>query len=80
MFVCRSGFAPTPSLRDTLQESRMEKDNASEENLWPKFLSSILYEEVQKMTKKNNEDELEERSDNGCKWVKTDSEYIVLEI
>lgn len=25
MFVCRSGFAPTPSLRDTLQESRMEK-------------------------------------------------------
>lgn len=25
MFVCGSGFAPTPSLRDTLQESRMEK-------------------------------------------------------
>lgn len=25
MFVCRSGFAPQPSLRDTLQESRMEK-------------------------------------------------------
>ncbi|KAE9598084.1 hypothetical protein Lalb_Chr15g0076781 [Lupinus albus] len=25
MFVCTSGFAPTPSLRDTLQESRMEK-------------------------------------------------------
>ena len=25
MFVCRSGFAPAPSLRDTLQESRMEK-------------------------------------------------------
>lgn len=25
MFVCRSGFAPTPSLRDTFQESRMEK-------------------------------------------------------
>lgn len=25
VFVCRSGFAPAPSLRDTLQESRMEK-------------------------------------------------------
>lgn len=25
IFVCRSGFAPSPSLRDTLQESRMEK-------------------------------------------------------
>lgn len=25
IFVCRSGFAPPPSLRDTLQESRMEK-------------------------------------------------------
>ena len=25
MFACRSGFAPAPSLRDTLQESRMEK-------------------------------------------------------
>ena len=25
MFVCRSGFAPAPTLRDTLQESRMEK-------------------------------------------------------
>lgn len=25
MFSCRSGFAPGPSLRDTLQESRMEK-------------------------------------------------------
>lgn len=25
MFVCTSGFAPAPSFRDTLQESRMEK-------------------------------------------------------
>lgn len=79
MFVCRSGFAPTPSLRDTLQESRMEKvptysfllciymanymfwfqvltlcyvkytaskDNASQENIHPKFFSGIIDEEV----------------------------------
>lgn len=25
MLVCRSGFAPAPTLRDTLQDSRMEK-------------------------------------------------------
>lgn len=25
MFACRSGFAPAPSIRDTFQESRMEK-------------------------------------------------------
>lgn len=29
MFVCRSGFAPTPSLRNTLQESRLEKVSIS---------------------------------------------------
>lgn len=33
MFVCRSGFAPAPSLRDTLQESRMEKVNQSHASL-----------------------------------------------
>lgn len=25
MFMCRSGFAPAPNLKDTFQESRMEK-------------------------------------------------------
>ncbi|TKY61138.1 hypothetical protein E2542_SST10988 [Spatholobus suberectus] len=87
MFVCRSGFAPAPSLRDTLQlqESRMEK-----------LLRTILHKKInyqhssralslkkrledRKMPKEN---EAEERAeiDDGCKWVKTDSEYIVLEI
>ncbi|XP_019461056.1 PREDICTED: uncharacterized protein LOC109360545 [Lupinus angustifolius] len=86
MFVCKSGFAPTPSLRDTLQESRMEKllrtilhkkiyaQNSSRASSMKKFL------EDRKMTGKGNEDEPEERTDDRCKWVKTDSEYIVLEI
>ncbi|KAK7275567.1 hypothetical protein RIF29_16686 [Crotalaria pallida] len=86
MFVCRSGFAPAPSLRDTLQESRMEKllrtilhkkiyaQNSSRASSMKKYLEDT------KITRNKNEDELEERSDEGCKWVKTDSEYIVLEI
>ncbi|KAH1085321.1 hypothetical protein GLYMA_07G040800v4 [Glycine max] len=86
IFVCRSGFAPTPSLRDTLQESRMEKllrtmlhkkiytQNSSRSPLVKKGI------EDKKMTRKRNEDESDERNGDGCKWVKTDSEYIVLEI
>ncbi|XP_061342925.1 protein NEGATIVE GRAVITROPIC RESPONSE OF ROOTS [Gastrolobium bilobum] len=86
IFVCRSGFAPAPTLRDTLQESRMEKllrtiihkkiysQNPSRASLMKKCL------EDKKITRKRNEDEPEERTDDGCKWVKTDSEYIVLEI
>ncbi|XP_027353079.1 uncharacterized protein LOC113863634 [Abrus precatorius] len=89
MFVCRSGFTPSPSLRDTLQlqESRMEK-----------LLRTILHKKIYSQHKHSSralslkkrledrkmqkEDEAEERpeTDDGCKWVKTDSEYIVLEI
>ncbi|XP_040873189.1 protein NEGATIVE GRAVITROPIC RESPONSE OF ROOTS isoform X1 [Glycine max] len=80
IFVCRSGFAPTPSLRDTLQESRMEKllrtmlhkkiytQNSSRSPLVKKGI------EDKKMTRKRNEDESDERNGDGCKWVKTDSE------
>nr|KYP72041.1 hypothetical protein KK1_011328 [Cajanus cajan] len=78
MFVCRSGFAPAPSLRDTLQfqESRMEK-----------LLRTILHKKInsqhssralplKKRLKMPKEDEADERAetDDGCKWVKTDSE------
>nr|ANJ86429.1 NGR4 [Glycine max] len=83
MFVCRSGFAPAPSLKDTLQlqESRMEK-----------LLRIILHKKINSQhssralsLKKRLEDrkmpkEDEAENDDGCKWVKTDSEYIVLEI
>ncbi|KAL2336416.1 hypothetical protein Fmac_010862 [Flemingia macrophylla] len=85
IFVCRSGFAPTPSLRDTLQESRMEKllrtmlhKKIYTQNCSPASLMKKCLED--KSTRKRNEDESEERNGDGCKWVKTDSEYIVLEI
>ncbi|KAF7814012.1 sm-like protein LSM1B [Senna tora] len=84
MFVCGSGFAaaPQPSLRDTLQESRMEK-----------LLRTLLHKKIysqssssrpsstkkcledKKMPRKRNEDEpTEDKTGDGCKWVKTDSE------
>ncbi|KAK7354889.1 hypothetical protein VNO80_20459 [Phaseolus coccineus] len=84
MFVCRSGFAPPPSLRDTfqLQESRMEK-----------LLRTILHKKInsqhssravsmkkrledrQKMPMEEEaEEKAEAETDDGCKWVKTDSE------
>ncbi|KAG5084600.1 hypothetical protein JHK84_054638 [Glycine max] len=77
MFVCRSGFAPAPSLKDTLQlqESRMEK-----------LLRIILHKKINSQhssralsLKKRLEDrkmpkEDEAENDDGCKWVKTDSE------
>ncbi|CAJ2663360.1 unnamed protein product [Trifolium pratense] len=86
MFVCRSGFAPTPSLRDTLQESRMEKllRTMLHKKLYTQNSSRSLVVkkciEDKKNIRNRNEDEAEERIDEGSKWVKTDSEYIVLEI
>ncbi|KAL1810622.1 protein DEEPER ROOTING 1 isoform X1 [Daucus carota subsp. sativus] len=87
MFVCRSGFAPAPSLRDTFQESRMEKllrtmltkkvyrQNSSRASSMKKYIEDRQTSEVEK------EEETEETSNvQGNKWVKTDSEYIVLEI
>ncbi|XP_024031543.1 uncharacterized protein LOC112094565 [Morus notabilis] len=103
MFVCRSGFAPAPSLRDTLQESRMEKllrtmlhKKMSHQNSY-RASSVKKYLEDNPMTKKkndqdktaynelkkkNDQDETthDQKTDDGGKWVKTDSEYIVLEI
>lgn len=86
MFVCHSGFGPQPSLRDTLQESRMEK-------LLRTLLHKKLYsqsprassmkrfiEDSRQTVKKQSEEDAQERMSEGHKWVKTDSEYIVLEI
>ncbi|XP_021638937.1 protein DEEPER ROOTING 1 [Hevea brasiliensis] len=89
IFVCRSEFAPQPSLRDTLQESRMEKllrtllhkkinhQNSSRASSMKKYL-----EDNKQKAKEENEKEEGKRNKtcDGCKWVKTDSEYIVLEI
>ncbi|XVF27091.1 hypothetical protein REPUB_Repub14bG0076700 [Reevesia pubescens] len=83
MFVCRSGFSPAPSLTDTLQESRMEKLlrvmlHKKIYNQNPSRASSVKKYLEDKQTPKRqniNEDETQERrSEDGYKWVKTDSE------
>ncbi|KAG6473607.1 hypothetical protein ZIOFF_067524 [Zingiber officinale] len=79
MFVCSSGFAPAPSLRDPIPESRMEK-----------MLRAILTKKIHQQSsapiaskkcienKSTEETQAgEEGDDKGkdkCKWVKTDSD------
>ncbi|KAL6560008.1 hypothetical protein OROGR_005125 [Orobanche gracilis] len=93
MFACTSGFAPTPSLRDTFQESRMEKlmrtlltkkmyyQNSYRE---PSSSSKKYLEDYRPTASKAKENEEEDQPHSkdrvGSKWNKTDSEYIVLEI
>ncbi|KAL7180509.1 hypothetical protein ACSBR1_043667 [Camellia fascicularis] len=91
MFVCRSGFAPAPSLRDTLQESRMEKllrtmltkkmypQNTSRASSMKKYLQDGQSSKTNNNTNKE-EEETHDKANDRSKWVKTDSEYIVLEI
>ncbi|XP_059459170.1 protein DEEPER ROOTING 1 [Corylus avellana] len=86
MFVCSSGFTPAPSLRDTLHESRMEKllrvmlHKKMNPQSYSRPSSMKRYIEDKEMPKRENDDEMQEKSNDRCKWVKTDSEYIVLEI
>ncbi|XP_022964145.1 uncharacterized protein LOC111464259 [Cucurbita moschata] len=91
LFVCRNGFTPIPppSLRETLQESRMEKllrtilqKKIAPQNASRSSSSLKRYIEEKQSPKNRNEAEEEEHKNakDGSKWVKTDSEYIVLEI
>nr|GMD32264.1 uncharacterized protein LOC109192460 [Ipomoea batatas] len=82
VFACRSGIAPTPSLRDTFQESRMEK-------LLRTMLSKKVYSQTSsrpstsmkryledKQTSRTDEED-EQKRDKTCdsgRWDKTDSE------
>ncbi|XP_065868601.1 protein DEEPER ROOTING 1 [Euphorbia lathyris] len=95
MFVCSSGFGPQPSLRDTFQESRMEKllrmmlqrkmnpQNTYRASSMKKYLEDTKRVSYRKEKENENEHEYEKEKEkicDGSKWVKTDSEYIVLEI
>ncbi|XP_042473182.1 protein DEEPER ROOTING 1-like [Zingiber officinale] len=82
MFMCGSGFAPAPSLRDPIIESRMDKilrailtkticQHCSAPIPPKKYLENTPQEQAHK-----EEEECRRKS----KWVKTDSEFIVLEI
>ncbi|XP_062086814.1 protein DEEPER ROOTING 1-like [Humulus lupulus] len=92
MFVCGSGFAPTPSLRDSLQESKMEKllrtilhkkmapQNTYRASTAKKYLEDKPIPKKRTNDEDHQDDKRREKTDDGGKWVKTDSEYIVLEI
>ncbi|KAF8406828.1 hypothetical protein HHK36_005949 [Tetracentron sinense] len=84
MFVCGSGFAPAPSLRDPLSESRMEKLLRAilHKKIYPQKSSPSSsmkkYLENRHTLKTSSEDEMQEKANDGCKWVKTDSECMFL--
>ncbi|KAL3632869.1 hypothetical protein CASFOL_025853 [Castilleja foliolosa] len=87
IFVCSSGFAPTPSLRDTFQESRMEKlmrtlltKKIYSQNSYRASSSKKYLEDYRPNVSKTEEKEEESKKIEGSKWDKTDSEYIVLDI
>ncbi|KAL9228497.1 hypothetical protein vseg_004074 [Gypsophila vaccaria] len=89
MFVCADGFSPAPSLREALQETRMEKllRTILHKKMNPKTYSRSstfkkYLEDRRNSEKRYDEDETEERASasEACKWDKTDSEFIVLEI
>ncbi|XP_076891160.1 protein DEEPER ROOTING 1-like [Bidens hawaiensis] len=77
IFVCGNGFPSIPSFRDPLPESRMEKLlRAMLKNKIKPHASSAKKQLIKDIS--NNEKVTED--ENGSKWVKIDSEYIVLEI
>ncbi|KAI3521347.1 hypothetical protein L1887_10810 [Cichorium endivia] len=89
MFVCSSGLPPMPSLQDRLPESRMErllramlKNKVNPQNS-SRASSARKLIENRKSPRKGKGKAAENDEDDaidGSKWVKTDSEYIVLEI
>ncbi|XP_058079414.1 protein NEGATIVE GRAVITROPIC RESPONSE OF ROOTS-like [Magnolia sinica] len=85
MFVCRGGFSPAPSLRDSVPESRMEKilKTILHKKIYPQNSASTSARKClpyKHTLKEHSEDQTLEKARDGCKWVKTDSEFIVLEI
>ncbi|XP_034913769.1 protein NEGATIVE GRAVITROPIC RESPONSE OF ROOTS [Populus alba] len=81
MFICGGGFSPTPSLKNQVPESRMEKilrailhRKIYPQNPSPKSSTKKYLENKQK-PKSAEEDGIDEKADEGSKWVKTDSEY-----
>ncbi|XP_078180531.1 protein DEEPER ROOTING 1-like isoform X2 [Carex rostrata] len=88
LFACRGGFTPVPApeLRDPFSQSRMEK-------LFKSILRKKIYPQngttmpTKKFSQRKHQEKYsieevaaQEKGDDGEKWVKTDSEYIVLEI
>ncbi|XP_073010714.1 protein DEEPER ROOTING 1-like [Typha latifolia] len=85
MFVCKGGFTPVSEFRDPLPESRMEKlfKAILHKKIYPQSSTSTRakkYLETKPQEKAHSEETMKEIGEDGVKWVKTDSEYIVLEM
>ncbi|XP_076890388.1 protein DEEPER ROOTING 1-like [Bidens hawaiensis] len=84
-FACSNGFPTIPTFRDPLPESRMEKllkamlkNNIKPHNAQASSSRKLI--EGRRSPHKKDRVIEDENEKNGSKWVKTDSEYIVLEI
>ncbi|KAI3851061.1 hypothetical protein MKW92_045476 [Papaver armeniacum] len=95
MFVCTSGLPPPapPSFRDSIPESQIEKLLRAiiNENLYcpeispttptaKEFLENGNCYLDKEDDGKGDDDEQQQNINDGCKWDKTDDDYIVLEI
>ncbi|KAL8456550.1 hypothetical protein ACS0TY_034681 [Phlomoides rotata] len=79
-FLCTGGFPPSPMLRDPLPDLKL--DHSRMEKILRAMLHKKIYPQRPTTSKKylENDEEHEEGNHESSKWVKTDSEYIVLEI
>ncbi|CAM0873367.1 unnamed protein product [Alopecurus aequalis] len=86
MFVCDGGFAPSPSLKDPV-ESRMDKFFRTvlgkKINVRPSSTSAAknyCLEDRPSRRGDRSHREVDGEEDDCCRWDRTDSEFIVLEI
>ncbi|CAN0877718.1 Protein DEEPER ROOTING 1 [Linum grandiflorum] len=83
MFVCSSGFARQPSFKDPLGDSRMEKllRTMMHKKLSPENVHRYINHKQQEGENEGQNGQKTMVDDEYCsKWVKTDSDFIVLEI
>ncbi|KAG8050095.1 hypothetical protein GUJ93_ZPchr0009g159 [Zizania palustris] len=89
LFMCKGGFSSVvPELRNSFPKSRMEKllKAILQKKIHPQNSSSLVakrhldWKPNEKEINECLEDALRDLDDDGTKWVKTDSEYIVLEM
>lgn len=89
LFMCKGGFTSTlPEPRNSLPQSRMEKllKAILQKKIYPQNSSTLVprrhldWKPDEKEINECLQDVLRDLDDDGAKWVKTDSEYIVLEM
>ncbi|KAL3825428.1 hypothetical protein ACJIZ3_021457 [Penstemon smallii] len=86
-FLCSGGFEPNPMLRDSIPDYKLDKSRMEKilramlhKKIYPQRPNLNPKENSQKYLNMQENDSDDETSHTSSKWVKTDSEYIVLEI